>query len=80
MENIWFALVADPRSMNPVTIPLVKSVLRASSLEQARRLAEEVMTLSTSEEIEQRVAEAMKPYFSDELLATVGSGSPAGTA
>ncbi len=42
-------------SMNAVSIPVIKSVLRASTAAEARALAEEALTLATPEDIEDLV-------------------------
>ena len=45
--------------MNGVAIPMVKSVLRASTMAEARKLADTALALSTPEEIEELVREQM---------------------
>jgi phosphotransferase system enzyme I (PtsI) len=45
--------------MNAVSIPIVKSVLRASTYADARKLADEALKLATPEEIEALVREHM---------------------
>src|SRR6185295_18398462 len=44
---ILCGLGIDELSMNAVAIPVVKSVLRASTMSEARRLADEALKLST---------------------------------
>jgi phosphotransferase system enzyme I (PtsI) len=66
-----FALVLvglglDELSMNAVAIPLVKSVLRASTMAEARRLADQALALPTPEDIEQLVREHMARRFPEE--------------
>jgi phosphoenolpyruvate-protein phosphotransferase (PTS system enzyme I) len=55
-------------SMNAVAIPLVKSVLRASTAAEARKLADTAMGLATADEIEELVREQMAKRFPDEVL------------
>jgi phosphotransferase system enzyme I (PtsI) len=49
----------DELSMNATAIPLVKGLVRSSSLEEAKRFADEVLQLATCKEIEARVEEVM---------------------
>ena len=63
----------DELSMNPTSIPVVKQVLRGASLAESRRLLEEVMQLSTADEIERRVTEVMRARFPDDLLRSSSS-------
>ena len=55
-------------SMNAVAIPVVKSVLRASTMEEARRLADQALQLATADEIEELVREHMTKRFPEEVL------------
>src|SRR5438067_10844769 len=65
-----FALVLvglglDELSMNSTSIPVVKSVIRGATLSEARALADEVLQMGTSSEIERRVHEVMGSRFSE---------------
>jgi phosphotransferase system enzyme I (PtsI) len=62
----------DELSMNATAIPVVKGLVRSSSLEEARRLSEEVLSLGTSDEIERRVDEVVRGRFPEELLRAAG--------
>jgi phosphotransferase system enzyme I (PtsI) len=55
-------------SMNAVAIPMVKSVLRASTMAEARRLADQALALGTPEEIEALVREHMARRFPEEAV------------
>jgi phosphotransferase system enzyme I (PtsI) len=75
-----FALVLcglglDEMSMNSTSIPVVKSVIRASTIVEARHLAQEVLALPTVEEVEAWVHKAMKSRFSEDLLRAAGEMS-----
>ncbi len=59
LAAVLVGLGLDELSMNAVSIPMVKSVLRACSMEDSRRLAEQALQLSTPEEIEQLIKEHM---------------------
>jgi phosphotransferase system enzyme I (PtsI) len=72
-----FALVLcglglDELSMNPTSIPVVKSVVRSSTMEESRKLASEVLALATVEEIEAHVQRTMAARFSEDLLRAAG--------
>ena len=69
---ILCGLGLDELSMNATAIPVVKSVVRASSLQEARRHAEEALSLSTAAEIERYVTEVVQSRFSSELLRSAG--------
>jgi phosphotransferase system enzyme I (PtsI) len=55
-------------SMNAVAIPVVKSVLRASTIAEARSLADQALTLATPDEIEAMVKEHMAKRFPDDVF------------
>jgi phosphotransferase system enzyme I (PtsI) len=72
-----FALVLcglglDELSMNSTSIPVVKSVIRASALGEAKRLASEVLELATTEAVEQHVHRTMAARFPEDLLRAAG--------
>ena len=67
LSLILLGLGLDELSMNAVAIPLVKSVLRASTLDEAKRLAAEALTLGTPEEVEELVRDHMARRFPDEI-------------
>jgi phosphotransferase system enzyme I (PtsI) len=67
---VLIGLGLDELSMNAVTIPMVKSVLRASTMAEARKLADQALQLSTAEEIEELVKQHMAKRFSEEILKT----------
>jgi phosphotransferase system enzyme I (PtsI) len=65
---ILVGLGLEELSMNAVAIPVIKSVVRASTMVEARRLADEALTMATPDEIEELVKDHMNKRFSDELL------------
>jgi phosphotransferase system enzyme I (PtsI) len=72
-----FALVLcglglDELSMNSTSLPVVKSVIRQSSLGEAKRLATEVLEMATTEDIEGHVHRTMAARFPEDLLRAAG--------
>ena len=62
---IIVGLGIEELSMNAVAIPVVKSVLRASTIDEARALADQAIRLPTPDEIEDLVREHMIRRFPD---------------
>jgi phosphotransferase system enzyme I (PtsI) len=60
LAAVLVGLGLDELSMNAVAIPMVKSVLRASSVASAKRLADQALGLPTADAIEHLVREHMK--------------------
>ena len=60
---ILLGLGLDELSMAPHAIPVMKKVIRETTLAQGRQLLEEVLALSTAQEIEERVREKMASLF-----------------
>ncbi len=58
----------DGLSMNATSIPVVKNIIRASTMADAKQLAEQLLQLATVEEIEARVHAEMTRRFSPDLL------------
>ncbi len=54
-------------SMNPVSIPRVKRIIREVTLEESKRLARAILSFSTAKEIEEYTKEYMHSRFPDEL-------------
>ena len=63
--TILLGLGLDELSMNPVTIPRVKQVIRLVSYEDCRRFVKEVLTLTTTEQINRYVRHEMAKRFPD---------------
>ncbi|MEK6776092.1 MAG: phosphoenolpyruvate--protein phosphotransferase [bacterium] len=53
-------------SMNSVSVPRVKRIILSVTLEESRRLANRILTLSTAREIEEITKEYMRSRFPDE--------------
>jgi phosphotransferase system enzyme I (PtsI) len=60
---ILLGLEIDELSMNPMAIPRVKKIIRSSTCEEAKRLLEAVMKLSSAAEIEDHVRRYMASRF-----------------
>ena len=65
---ILLGLGLEELSMNAVAIPVIKSVIRASTVTEARSLVEKALTLSTPDEIEALVKDHMARRFPDDVL------------
>ncbi|HOU77708.1 MAG TPA: phosphoenolpyruvate--protein phosphotransferase [Syntrophales bacterium] len=69
---ILLAMEIDELSMNPLAIPKVKEIIRATTLKESRQLMKKVMTMSSASEIREVVEQTMREKFSN-LLAGNGS-------
>lgn len=69
---VLLGLGLDELSMNSTAIPVVKSVLRGATLEAARELANQALSMATAQEIEAMVQEAMSKRYPAELLEAAG--------
>lgn len=65
---VLLGLGLDELSMNSSSIPIVRSVIRASSIREANLLTEDVMQLRTHDEILAHVRRVMAERFPQELL------------
>jgi phosphotransferase system enzyme I (PtsI) len=52
---LFVAMELDSLSMNPISIPRVKKILRALTREKSKRLLEEIMELTTTDEVERHL-------------------------
>jgi phosphotransferase system enzyme I (PtsI) len=69
---ILLGLGLDELSMNPVTIPRVKQIIRLISYEESRRFVKEVLTLTTTGQVNRYVRQEMAKRFPD-LFGTNGN-------
>jgi phosphotransferase system enzyme I (PtsI) len=69
---VLLGLGLDELSMNSTAIPVVKSVLRGTSLEAAKELAERVLSMATAQEIEAFVQDVMSKRYPEDLLKAAG--------
>jgi len=65
---VLLGLGLDEFSMNPVSIPKVKKVLRMSRFEETRSLVENLFLFSTASEIESRVRKWMAERFPEDFM------------
>jgi len=65
---ILLGLGLEEMSMNAVAIPVIKSVIRASTLADAQTLAHKALALSTPDEIEALIKDHMARRFPDDVL------------
>ena len=60
-------------SMSAVSVPLVKRLVRAATLEMAREIASRVLSLSTPQDVEAELLESMEDLFPQLSQTTFGS-------
>jgi len=65
---VLLGLGLDELSMNPVSIPKVKKVLRMSSFEETRSLVEKIFQFKTASEIESYVRNWMAERFPEDFI------------
>jgi phosphotransferase system enzyme I (PtsI) len=65
---VLLGLGLDELSMNPMGIPLVKSVIRGVTAQTARELAASVVDLPTPEDVAAAVHEVARAHFPEEML------------
>jgi len=66
---ILLGLELDELSMNPLSIPHVKRIIRASSVQESKELLEEVMMFNSAAEVRECVEKAMRKRFPGEFPA-----------
>jgi phosphotransferase system enzyme I (PtsI) len=64
---ILLGLEIDELSMNPLAIPKVKKIIRASTLSESKKLLEKIMALSSASEIREYVSDYMSKRFPEEF-------------
>ncbi len=64
---ILLGFVLDELSMNPLAIPRVKRIVRKATLEESRRLLDQVMTFSTAKEVGKYVRKYMAERFPEDF-------------
>ena len=70
---ILLGLELDELSMNPLSIPQVKKIIRASSLQESKELLEKVMTFNSAAEVREYVERAMRKRFPGAFAAVSDS-------
>jgi len=65
---VLLGLGLDELSMNPVSIPKVKKVLRMSRFEETRSLVEKIFQFKTASEIESYVRNWMAERFQEDFI------------
>ena len=73
---VLMGLGLDELSMNSTAIPVVKSVLRGTTLTAAKELAEQALAMATAQEIEALVQATMSQRYPEELLKAAGEMLP----
>ncbi|HZE21787.1 MAG TPA: phosphoenolpyruvate--protein phosphotransferase, partial [Desulfobaccales bacterium] len=62
---VLLGLGVEELSMNPTSIPVVKRIIRMTSLGEARKIARRALTLFTVEEVNEYISEEMDHRFPD---------------
>ncbi len=65
---VLMGLGLDQLSMNPLSIPYIKRIIRNSTYEEAREIVSKCLTFKIATEVEKYVAEQMRQRFPDDLL------------
>jgi phosphotransferase system enzyme I (PtsI) len=63
-------------SMNPGAIPIVKGILRASSVDEMTALADEVLQATTAEQAERIIRARIGERFAEHLRHRAGASEP----
>ena len=66
---ILLGLELDELSMNSLSIPHVKKIIRASSVQESKELLEDVMMFNSAAEVREYVEKAMRERFPGEFPA-----------
>jgi len=69
---ILLGLGLDELSMNPVSIPLIKQMVRSLRYKDAREILEHCLTLSTAQEINEYLLEKTNQFFPSGFFASRG--------
>jgi phosphotransferase system enzyme I (PtsI) len=70
---ILLGLELDELSMNPLSIPQMKKIIRASSLQESKELLDKVMTFNSAAEVREYVERAMRKRFPGAFAAVSDS-------
>jgi phosphotransferase system enzyme I (PtsI) len=62
---VLLGLGVEELSMNPTSIPVIKRVIRMTSLSEAREIARQALSLATEEEVNDYVSREMDHRFPD---------------
>lgn len=65
MTLILLGLGLDEFSTSPINIPEIKQIIRSVSMEQAKKIAEEALTLSTGKEVEKFAKRKLREILPD---------------
>ncbi|MCD6150382.1 MAG: phosphoenolpyruvate--protein phosphotransferase, partial [Deltaproteobacteria bacterium] len=65
---VLMGLGLDQLSMNPLSIPYIKKIIRSSTYKEAREIVAKCLTFKVATEVEEYVAEQMRQRFPDDLL------------
>jgi phosphotransferase system enzyme I (PtsI) len=77
---VLLGLGLDEISMNPLSIPRVKKILRMSTVEEARALFKEISLMTSGSEIERYVRNVMARRFPKDFLEIYHASHETGIA
>ncbi|HJZ12620.1 MAG TPA: phosphoenolpyruvate--protein phosphotransferase, partial [Acidobacteriota bacterium] len=66
---LLLGLGLDELSMNPVSIPLIKQMVRSLNYSEAKEVFEHCLTLATAQEINEYLLEKMNQFFPSGFFA-----------
>ncbi|MBN2332010.1 MAG: phosphoenolpyruvate--protein phosphotransferase [Deltaproteobacteria bacterium] len=65
---VLLGLGLDQLSMNPLSIPYIKKIMRDSTYEEAKEIVKECLTFTVATDVENFVEEQMRHRFTDDFL------------
>ncbi len=65
---VLMGLGIDQLSMNPLSIPYIKKIIRSSTYKEAQDIVSQCLTFKVATEVEKYVAEEMRRRFPDDFL------------
>ena len=68
---VLMGLGVDQLSMNPLSVPYIKKIIRNSTYKEAREILATCLTFKVATEVEKYVAEQMHQRFPDDLLMNI---------
>jgi len=68
---VLMGLGVDQLSMNPLSVPYIKKIIRNSTYKDAREILAKCLTFKVATEVEKYVAEQMYQRFPDDLLMNI---------
>jgi phosphotransferase system enzyme I (PtsI) len=67
---VLLGLGLDELSMNPVSVPLIKHMIRSMNYSDAREIFEHCLALSTAQEVNEYILEKVNQFFPSGFFAS----------